>query len=77
MGPLLHDGEERGVAERAVTKLRSSLAAAGGGLRGAAAKLPADQAIALFDFAGEEVRRSGVNSHSHSACLLLVHVAQA
>ena len=40
MGPLLHDGEERGVAERAVTKLRSSLAAAGGGLRGAAAKLP-------------------------------------
>ena len=44
------------MAERAVTKLRSSLAAAGGGLRGAAAKLPADQAIALFDFAGEEVR---------------------
>ena len=68
MGPLLHDGEERGVAERAVTKLRSSLAAAGGGLRGAAAKLPADQAVALFDFAGEEVRRSGVDQRSACCC---------
>ena len=51
---LLHEGEGRGVAERAVTNLRAALAVAGGGLRGEAARLPADQAVALFDFVAEQ-----------------------
>jgi len=54
IAPLLHDGEERGVAERTLSTLRSALAVAGGGLRGEAARMPADQAIALFDFVAEQ-----------------------
>eukprot|EP01043_Picozoa_sp_COSAG02_P015609 COSAG02_NODE_669_length_18681_cov_170.310499_3_plen_574_part_00 len=54
IAPLLYDSEERGVAERTISNLRTALAVAGGGLHATAARMPADQAIALFPFEAEQ-----------------------
>jgi hypothetical protein len=54
IAPLLYDSEERGVAERTISNLRTALAVAGGGLHAAAARMPADQAVALFTFEPEQ-----------------------
>ena len=55
VAPLVEDGEERGLAERAAMGLKARVgqSLAGDGARNVAARLPPTEGVALFDFVAE------------------------